>query len=405
MHPVAPLLFAITAALPASAAALDPADAGYAAVDSLLAAEVSEGRSPSVQYIRFDRDRILHTFRRGQADLSRGREMDAATSINAFSLTKVFTAVAVLRAAERGLLHLDDPVKRHLPAAPVSEKMTLRHLLGHTSGLSNPIPIDWVHLPEEHAAFVGNAFFAPILAEAGAKAELPGKSFRYSNLGYVLLGQVLEAVSGKSYERLLEEDVLSRIGAPAGEIGFAAPPGGEAAVGYHPRYALSSLALGLFLDKSRYMGKPEGKWRPFREIRVNGPAYGGIVGTPMALARFGQALLEDGGGLLTPDSRAALFTEGRLPGGKPTGMALGWFRGDLDGRTYFAHAGGGGGFYCELRIYPGHGEGSLVAFNRSGFSDARFLDRVDRLLPPAPAVRPPVPAIHRSAVHVPAASF
>ena len=60
-------------------------------------------------------------------------------------------------------------------------------------------------------------------------------------------------------------------------------------------------------------------------------------------------------------------------------MCLSWFTGELNGNKYFTHAGGGGGYYCEIRIYPDQGLGSVVFFNRTGFSDERYLDKVDKL--------------------------
>lgn len=59
-------------------------------------------------------------------------------------------------------------------------------------------------------------------------------------------------------------------------------------------------------------------------------------------------------------------------------MCLGWFTGELNGIPYYAHAGGGGGYYCEIRIYPEEKIGSVIFFNRSGMSDEKFLDKVDR---------------------------
>jgi hypothetical protein len=58
-------------------------------------------------------------------------------------------------------------------------------------------------------------------------------------------------------------------------------------------------------------------------------------------------------------------------------MCLSWFTGNLKGNTYFAHAGGGGGYYCEIRIYPGLRLGSVIVFNRTGMTDERFLDKID----------------------------
>jgi D-alanyl-D-alanine carboxypeptidase len=90
-----------------------------------------------------------------------------------------------------------------------------------------------------------------------------------------------------------------------------------------------------------------------------------------------QALLEPESRILSDESRQILFSENILHGGKPSGMAASWFRGELNGHTYFAHAGGGGGYYAEVRIYPELQRGSVILFNRSGMSDERFLDQVD----------------------------
>ena len=73
-----------------------------------------------------------------------------------------------------------------------------------------------------------------------------------------------------------------------------------------------------------------------------------------------------------------LFKENHTSNNKATGMCLSWFSGQLNGETYFAHAGGGGGYYCEIRIYPDTGIGSVIMFNRTGMSDERFLDKTDK---------------------------
>jgi hypothetical protein len=75
-----------------------------------------------------------------------------------------------------------------------------------------------------------------------------------------------------------------------------------------------------------------------------------------------------------------MFESGRLHNGKETPAAHGWFRGKLDGQPYFHHAGAGGGYYAEIRIYPGLGRASVILMNRSGMKDDRVLDGIDPLL-------------------------
>ena len=139
-----------------------------------------------------------------------------------------------------------------------------------------------------------------------------------------------------------------------------------------------NLAVGLFLNKSEFMGKPEGNWKPFRNFYVNGTSYGGLIGTPLAFVRYIQALLTPNNDLLPDDYKRMLFIENRTRNDKATGMCFAWFTGQLNGIDYFAHAGGGGGYYCEIRLYPATGIGSVIFLNRTGMSDERLLDRVDR---------------------------
>lgn len=84
--------------------------------------------------------------------------------------------------------------------------------------------------------------------------------------------------------------------------------------------------------------------------------------------------------LISDDYKKILFTENYTDNGKATKMCLSWFKGELNKQEYFTHAGGGGGYYCEIRIYPGIGIGSVIFFNRTGLSDQRFMDKVNKTI-------------------------
>ena len=100
------------------------------------------------------------------------------------------------------------------------------------------------------------------------------------------------------------------------------------------------------------MGETEGKWRSFKTFYVNGTPYGGLIGKPAAFVKYIQELLNDKSAFISEEYKAMLFLENKNNQGKNTGMCLSWFSGELNGNKYFAHAGGGGGYYCEIRIYP-----------------------------------------------------
>jgi D-alanyl-D-alanine carboxypeptidase len=343
----------------------------------LLHDQVARGTTPAVQYRFVAPDSVLVRFDQGLADIAAGTPVSDATTYHGFSVTKTLTALAILQLAERGALRLDDPAADHLPEFPYPPDISLRHLLTHSAGIPNPVPLSWVHLAEEHATFDRDAFFRDVFTRHGSVKGPPNARFAYSNLGYVLLGQVIERVTGTVYEQYVMENVLLPAGIAPADLDFAIRPA-QSAKGYHRRYSPSALLLGLFVDRSRFLGPAEQGWRPFRPYYVNGIAYGGMSGTADGFARYLQALLDPASGLLSDESRRLLFTENVLSDGTPSGMALSWFRGELDGHVYLAHAGGGGGYYAEVRVYPELRRASVILFNRSGMRDERFLDRVDR---------------------------
>jgi CubicO group peptidase (beta-lactamase class C family) len=274
-------------------------------------------------------------------------------------------------------LELEQPVKRYLPDFPYSLEITVRQLLSHSAGIPNPIPLSWIHLTNEHSSFDRNKFFRDVFAKNRKTKSAPNEKFAYSNLGYVLLGQLIEKVSGLTYEQYIIEIIINKLGLTSDQLGFKIPGDGWHAKGYQKRFSWMDLLLGFFIDKSKYMLEAEGLWKPFKNYYVNGASYGGLIGTPDAFVKYLQVLLQQDSRLVTDDFKKLLFTENYTLNNKPTGMCLSWFTGELKGKRYFAHAGGGGGYYCEIRIYPEQGTGSVLFFNRTGMGDERFLDRVD----------------------------
>lgn len=347
------------------------------AVETLLTNEVEKSKTPSVQYLFFGRDGVIQAFRNGLADIKNNRRVDEHTTYHAFSVTKTFTALAVLQLAEQGILNVEDPIAKHLPSFPYPSEITIRQLLTHTSGIPNPVPLNWIHTVGENVSFDRNQFFDQIMKKHSKTRFQPNMRFHYSNLGYVILGQMIERTQGMSYEHYVTENILQKLDVKPHEIGFRIPAAPVNPKGYHKRISVSGLVLGLLLNTGKYMQEAEGMWRLFRDFYVNGVAYGGLIGTPLAFGRYIQELLTPSCVLLSEAYKKMLFTENRTRDGKPTGMCLSWFKGQLNRVDYFAHAGGGGGYYCEIRIYPSLGVGSVIMFNRTGMRDERFLDRLD----------------------------
>lgn len=339
----------------------------------VLHKEVAEGNTPAVSYIFFNNQSVLYEHYEGHADVRNNVQLTPEHTFNGFSVTKTFTALAVLQLEERGLLHLQDPVKKYLPDFPYDTDITIQQLLNHTAGLPNPIPLKWIHLAEEHDTFNRDAYFEPVFRKNNKLKSTPGEEFNYSNLGYIILGQVIEKVSAERYEDYITYNILNKVATPS-VLSFTINPELQAK-GYQKKYSFMNFMLNFLLDKKQFMGPSEKRWKPFRFTYMNGAAYGGLIVNARGMAEYGQAILNND--LIGGESRIKYFTENRTLDGKLTGMSLSWFTGSLNGHRYYHHAGGGGGYYVEFRLYPDVNCGSVVIFNRSGMTDERLLDKAD----------------------------
>ena len=132
-------------------------------IDNYLNEIVKKGKSPSVQYILFDQNNILHNHSKGFADVLNKKNVNENTRYKAFSVTKTFTALAIMQLAEKGLFHIDESVRKYLPDFKYSKEITIRQLLSHSAGLPNPNPLSWIHTPRDHENFDRNEFFDKIL--------------------------------------------------------------------------------------------------------------------------------------------------------------------------------------------------------------------------------------------------
>ncbi|GEP06061.1 serine hydrolase [Methylobacterium oxalidis] len=269
---------------------------------------------------------------RGQPVLRRAyglanREWDVPntpeTRFRVGSITKQFTAAAILKLAEAGKLSLDDPVARFYPQAPPAwERVTIRTLLNHSSGIPS-----YTNLPDYYAriqrlemsprAIVALTADRPLLFE-------PGSSFDYNNTGYVLLGLAIEAASGQPYERYLREAVFA--------------PLGLAGIGYDD-------AAEILPRRAAGYRHAQGRWRNAFPIASSIPyAAGGHYATLDDLLAWDRALFS--GRVISTESRGAMFTDYGY------GYGLGWFVGASRGHRLWSHGGNLNGFLTIKDFYP-----------------------------------------------------
>jgi CubicO group peptidase (beta-lactamase class C family) len=328
-------------------------------------------RSPGAQWILADGSRIILECNAGFADITTHQPVKPSTTFNAFSVTKTATAAALLRLAEEKKINLNDPVNSILNELSIKFPFTIQQLIAHQAGFPDPIPISWIHLASEEDVFDENSFIKHVIDRHSGQKFLPGTKFSYSSIGYLIIGRIIEKITGDHYANYIRNNIIPQLGDEE-RLDFLIYNAGDHATGYHPRFSFSNFLLEFFLDKRKFVSAYPGCWMSFNNFYVNGKAYGGFVGNARGLMKYLQSYLSNKM-FLNQVTRSLMFTE------QKGGMALGWFIGKLMNTDYVCHAGGGGGYYCEIRIYPSLGLASVLLRNKSSFGDLRLLDKIDAL--------------------------
>lgn len=198
-----------TSGLTAQNPATDPVPRMQTLIKSYVDSDVlTEKFMGSVLVVEGDKTLINQGF--GFADLEWDIPNTPDTKFRLGSLTKQFTAASILLLEERGKLSTDDLVKKYVPDAPAAwDKMTLYEVLTHTAGIPN-----FTAFPDYHALEWKSMTPAELVARFKDKPLdfEPGTQFRYSNSGYVLLGYILEKVSGEKYAKFLQENLFGPLG-------------------------------------------------------------------------------------------------------------------------------------------------------------------------------------------------
>ncbi|WP_405615418.1 serine hydrolase domain-containing protein [Streptomyces sp. NBC_01508] len=286
-----------------------------------IATAQSAGRAPSLVGAVARDGRTVWSGGRSCAD---GSEPDADTQYRIGSITKCFTAVLVLRLRDEGLLDLADPLEKHLPGTGVGE-VTIAQLLGHGAGLAAEAPAPWW----ERTPGTTRPELADVLGEHPV-LHPAGRLHHYSNPGYTLLGSLIEAVRGASWEEVLRREILEPLSMHRTSAQPVAPAAGGWAV--HP-WADAIL--------------PE----PAEDLGLMAPA-GQLWSTANDLCRFGAFLAEGDDRVLS----AASVREARTPATPPGegewggGYGLGVQLVHGGGRTFAGHTGSLPGFVAALWV-------------------------------------------------------
>ena len=317
------------------------------AIHAIAASPIETGRAAgmSIAVVRGTDTLLIEEF--GHADL----ELDVLTPPDAVyevgSVTKQFTAAAVLLLQEEGKLSLDDPLTRWLPDYPVGDRtITVRRLLDHTSGIKGYTEME--HLWTELAPLdLPRDTLVTLFAAEPFEFE-PGTAMTYNNSAYFLAGLVIEAASGMSYEDFVEERLFGAAGMENSRYCHKDELTPNRAKGYEP--GDDGLHPAPYLDH---------QW-PY--------AAGSLCSTVRDLVVWNQALHGDGEGgeILTPESYRLMITPEPLLDGTDLRYAKGLAITDRDGTPRIGHGGGIFGFVTDLRYYPAEDLSISVLINTAG---------------------------------------
>lgn len=375
---------------PLPAAELDGSKTGEAALrdalvllDLWIGEQVEYHEIPGLAIGIVHGDKLVWAKGYGKADLATGAPMTPATPLRVGSVSKMFTATAVLQLRDAGKLRLDDPVSRHLPFFAVKTEfaaagpITVEHLVTHTSGL-----------PREGAFPYWTTHVFPSREELRASLPsqsavfAPGEKIKYSNLGMALAGEVVAAASGSSWSDYVERHLLG----PLGMKNSSAAPGPE---------LVGRLARA-------YQRKGPGGERILMEYYETGaiaPAAA-VVSTVEDLARFASFHLGAGGEeVLSAATRRDMQRLRYLDPGWKSGRGLGFLISRREERTLVSHGGWIGGHRADLLLDPARNIAVVVLTNADdaapGLFSRKALDEVgDALagLGKKPATAAPDPA-------------
>jgi D-alanyl-D-alanine carboxypeptidase len=321
------------------------------AVDVAARAAISDGEAIGLSIAVLRKGVPLHVRGYGMADLESSAAASGETVYYIGSITKTLTAAAILKLAEQGSLDIDDPVVDLVPElgadlAPV----TLRHLLNHTSGVVGPGQVLDKFLPRRHLEFSRAELIA--LLQGEPRQSEAGSSWEYNNLGYLLLGIVIERISGMSYNEYLRQAIL--------------PPAGS------PMLALCDMHE-IIPQRARGYLLHEGAPRHHEPVNASLLfAAGGACASAPDVAVWMRALAR--GAVVSGALLESMTTPGTLADGTVIPYGLGLFTEILDEQRRLHHGGDANGFSAAAAHYL-EADLTVVVLTNTRSRVARELER------------------------------
>lgn len=347
-----------------------------------FASEIENGlrsvNAPACSYAIITPKGLLDTGAVGLADISQSRSATADTVYHLFSATKLYTATAVMQLIAAEKLSLEDPFTKIFPEyqATALNLITIQNLLNHTSGLPDTVPAvvsaRRVGMPLPNTTDVLRRYKLKVVRPPGVKIE-------YRNVNYMILGEIIERISGQTYGDYVTSHILQPLGMRV-SFTYMDTSRVDLATGYVSRWNPTLMAVRLMMPDLRWVvGERSGKLIAMQPYELDSIPVGGLVGSVVQFAPFLRAHLNKGEAILSEESTLKmreLTAKGQAGFDSKVGMGLGWKIGEINGRRFFNHEGSGAGFTTETRIYPDQKIGIILMTNGYGISVHRALHKI-----------------------------
>jgi len=314
------------------------ADSRSDAVDRLFTS-YNAANVPGASVLVMQHGEVLYAHAYGAAKLNPRQAASVETNFRIASLTKQFTALAVLQLVDRGMVGLEDPLTKFFPDFPAyGQKIKLKHLLQHTSGL-----LDYENLMSSQNGQISDEGVLQLLRQQSGTSFAPGSQYRYSNGAYVLLGLIIQKLDGRPFSQFVREEIL-------------APLQMNQSLMYERDADISSRAYGHTRSGNGFAQTDQSSTSATQ-------GDGGLYTSVADWVQWERELLQPT--LLHPTIFSLLFAPGVLNNGTRTSYGMGWMLSTYRGLKQVYHTGSSIGFRTAVRRFPEKNFTVVVLVNRA----------------------------------------
>jgi D-alanyl-D-alanine carboxypeptidase len=347
-------------------------------LENYLEKVVESGTPPGMSLVVVKNDSIIYSKGFGWADAPRKIHATPQTAYHWWSITKIATAIAILQLQEKGKLHLNDPVVQHLPYFKVkypsdtSKTITILNLLNHSSGLPDLSQLNlftWIHHDDE-SPVNQTKLVKEVLPDYSTLKFEPGDSTAYTNFGYIVLGAIIEKVTGITYEEYIRQNILQPLGMNRSDFVYTEAMEPDEAAGAHP--IVNAISPFLPFVVGSYIRELDAKHIWMERVYTDYTPSTALIGSAEDAALLVAAYLNEGElhgkRILSKESIAMMTHEGQIRSKNEDSLnyrrqGIGWQVFSKNGRWVVTHEGGGPGFRTKIQLHPDEHLGFILFTN------------------------------------------